>query len=259
TWKIDLGKLELPKKPYVFVLKDGVYDCQSCVPTYKVKADGTEQPVSDNPYADTVAVEVVDDHTIHETDKKDGRIISKSTFTVAKDGKTASYDFDYASDPNTAPVTGKAIDTRVEAGPAGSHAISGSWRTTRYENISDNGLIVTFRTQGDSLAMTTPAGQSFTAKTDGTEAPYKGDPGITTVSIKTQGKNVLEETDKRDGKPIAVTAMTVAPDGKSMKIVYRDLLRDTSTAYTAIKQCFDAARAVGRPRRKIRGGFTRRI
>jgi hypothetical protein len=35
---------------------------------------------------------------------------------------------------------------------------------------------------------------------NGTDAPMKGDPSITSVSVKMIGKDMLEETDKRDGK-----------------------------------------------------------
>jgi len=41
---------------------------------------------------------------------------------------------------------------------------------------------------GGTLNMTTPTGQSYTAKLDGMEVPYVGDPGITTVSLKRIGE-----------------------------------------------------------------------
>ena len=236
NWKVDLGKLELPKKPDVYVLQNGMYDCRTCAPAYKIKADGSDQKVSGNPYFDMAAVNVVDDHTMMQTSKKGGKVVSTFTFKVAADGKTASFEFDDSSDTNAAPVTGKGTATRVAAGPAGSHVMSGSWRTTSYEKVSDNGLSFTYKMQGNSLSMTTPTGQSWTAMTDGTEAPYKGDPGITSVSIKVMGKNTLQETDKRDGKTTGVSTATVSADGKSMKIVWRDTLRNTSGTFTAIKQ-----------------------
>src|SRR5262249_49690508 len=80
----------------------------------------------------------------------------------------------------------------------------GLWKMAKMESLSDNGLTLTYKTEGDAITMTTPNGQSFTAKMDGTEAPYKGDPGITSVSIKKLGPNSMEETDKRDGKVITV-------------------------------------------------------
>ncbi len=51
----------------------------------------------------------------------------------------------------------------------------------------------TYKVNGDELTMTTPTGQSYTAKLDGTEAPYKGDPGTTSVSAKQMGKNSIAQ------------------------------------------------------------------
>jgi len=84
--------------------------------------------------------------------------------------------------------------------------------------------------------MTNQTGQTYTAKLDGTEAPYKGDPGTTSVSLKRMGANTMEETDKRDGKVISVSHMTVAPDGKTMTIAVDDKLHGTSLQFVAEKQ-----------------------
>jgi hypothetical protein len=84
------------------------------------------------------------------------------------------------------------------------------------ETLSDNGLTVTFKVEGDSLSMTNLTGQSYVVKLDGTDSPYKGDPGTTSVSVKSIGKNAIEETDKRDGKVISVLRWTVGSDGKTM-------------------------------------------
>src|SRR5580658_6963539 len=70
TWKLDMNKVDFSKKPDVFVLQNGMYACKTCTPPYDIKADGTDQPVSGHPYFDTVAIKVVNDHSIEETDKK---------------------------------------------------------------------------------------------------------------------------------------------------------------------------------------------
>ena len=236
TWKVDLNQAQLPQKPDVFLLQDNMYHCKSCVPPYDVKADGQDQKVTGHPYYDSVNIKVVDDRTVEQTNKKDGKTVLTSKTTVSPDGKTANFEFTDSSATNSDPVTGKGEEALIEKGPAGSHAISGSWRTTKLENFSDNGLTFTYKVEGDSVTMTNPTGQSYTAKMDGTEAPYKGDPGTTSVSVKSQGKNTLEETDKRDGKVISVVRMTVAPDGKSMKIDVNDKLRGTTSQFMAQKQ-----------------------
>ena len=107
---------------------------------------------------------------------------------------------------------------------------------SKMNTLSDNGIMFTYKVQGDSLNMTNLTGQSYTAKLDGTEAPYKGDPGTTTVSVKRVDKNTMEETDKRDGKVIAVARMMVSADGKTMTIAVDDKLHGTKSEFTATKQ-----------------------
>jgi len=237
TWKIDMNKVDFPKKPDVFVLKDGMYECKTCTPPFTIKADGTDQPVSGHPYFDTVAIKVVNDHEIEETDKKGGTVVATSTTTVSADGKTAMFSFSDSSNTNGGPpVTGKGEATLVAKGPAGSSPISGSWRTTKIEGLSDNAIVWTYKVSGDEIAMTDQTGHSYTAKLDGTEAPMKGDPGVTSVSVKMHGKDTLEETDKRGDKVISVFKMTVASDGKTAKATADDKLQNRSTTFDVTKQ-----------------------
>ncbi len=82
--------------------------------------------------------------------------------------------------------------------------------------------------------MTTPTGQSYTAKIDGTEAPMKGDSGITSVSVKKIGNNTIEETNKRGDKVVGVMKATV--DGNTLNCTYDDQLHGSSMKYTATKE-----------------------
>lgn len=236
TWKFNLSDAQFPKKPDVFLLQNGTYQCKTCVPPIDVKADGQDQPVSGHPYYDSASVKVVDDRTIEESFKKNGKTVATSKTVVSQDGKTATFEFSDSSNTNTDPVTGKGSITQVAKGPAGAHAVSGSWVTSNMETLSDNGLLVTYKVEGNSLSMTSPTGQSYVAKLDGTEAPYKGDPGTTSVSVKSVGKNTIEETDKRDGKVISIARMTVGADGKTMTVKVEDKLHGTNSQFTATKQ-----------------------
>jgi uncharacterized Zn-binding protein involved in type VI secretion len=236
TWKIDVSKAQMPKKPDVLLLQNGMYECKTCAPAITIKADGDDHPVTGHPYFDTMALKVVDDHTVEETQKKAGKVVATSKTVVAADGKTATFEFNDSSDTNAAPVTGNGTMTRVAAGPKGSHAISGSWRTTSYGNVSDNALTFTYKVDGDMLSMTSPTGQSYNAKLDGPDAAYAGDPGTTTVSVKKLGKNGIEESDKRNGKVISVAKMTVSADGKTMTIAVNDMLRGSTSSFVATKQ-----------------------
>ena len=135
-----------------------------------------------------MSIKIVDDHTIDETDKKSGKTVATSRWIVSPDGNTLSVEFSNSDETNAAPVSGKGEETRIAKGPANSHAISGSWRESKLENLSDNALLITLKLEGDILNMNTPTGASYSAKPDGTDAPYKGDPGITSVSVKRIGK-----------------------------------------------------------------------
>ena len=236
TWKFDISTAQLPKKPDVFLLQGSIYQCKTCVPPVDIKADGQDQKVTGSPYYDTVSITVVDDRTIEETDKKGTKTVATSKSTVSPDGNTLTFIFTDSSATNADPVTGKGEATRVAKGPAGAHAISGSWQTAKFENLSANALLVTYQVNGDILTMSNPTGQAYTAKLDGTDAPYKGDPGTTSVSVRQMGKNTIEETDKRDGKVISVARITVAPDGKSMTVAVTDKLRGTTSQFMAEKQ-----------------------
>ena len=69
----DLNKADFSKKPDIFLLQNGMYQCKTCVPPIEVKADGEDHPIIGHPYYDSVAVKVINDHEIEETDKKNGK------------------------------------------------------------------------------------------------------------------------------------------------------------------------------------------
>jgi hypothetical protein len=200
TWKVDLETAKFPEKPDVYLLQNGMFHCKTCAPSVDVQADGQDHKVSGHPYYDMVSIKVVDDRTIEETDKKNGKTVTTSKTRTSADGNTLMFEFTDRSATNADPVTGKGEETRVAKGPARSHTISGSWRMSKMDTLSDNAISITYKVSGDSLSMSNPTGQSYTANLDGTDAPYKGDPGTTSVSVKKVDQNTLEETDKRDGK-----------------------------------------------------------
>jgi len=240
TWKIDLTKSTMPDKADVLLLQNGTYQCKTCVPPINVKADGEDHGISGNPHYDAIAVKVLDDHSVETTEKRNGKVVSTSKVVVSADGNTATFEFTDSTKSTPAPVVGKGVMTRVaktKRPPTGTHVISGSWRTSKMESLSDNALTFTFKADGENLNMTNPMGQSYTAKLDGTDAPYKGDPGINSVSILRLGKDTFMETDKRDGKAITTKRFMVTPvDGKTMTVIVGDDLTGAATVLAAAKQ-----------------------
>ena len=56
--------------------------------SYTAKLDGSDAPVNGSMGWDTVSMKRIDDHTIEETDKFDGKVIDTAKMTVSANGKT---------------------------------------------------------------------------------------------------------------------------------------------------------------------------
>jgi hypothetical protein len=235
TWKGDMRSVQWPAKPDVLLLQNGMYECKTCDPPIKVKADGTDQKVAGSPSIDTVSVKVIDDHNVENTSKKDGKVVATLRRSVSSDGNTLTINWTYSGTPSGGPQTGTDTAKRVATAPAGANLISGSWRMEKSE-VPAALSTVTFKSNGDELAMTTPTGESYTAKLDGTDAPCKGNPEVTSVSVKMLGKGTLEETYKRDGKVIVIYKSTILADGKTMKVIEDNKRSGTITKFVAEKQ-----------------------
>jgi len=234
TWMVKLDTAKLPTKPDTYLLNKSIYECLTCVPKVTVKANATDQRVTGHPYYDTIAVHVINASSVEIIQKKDGKIMSTETETVSVDGKTLT---DKGTDTTgTKPVTWETTSTRVRAGPAGSHALSGSWRTEKFNSVSSNGLTVTFRSTANGMRMSDQNGRSYDAKFDGNDYPILGDPGHTKVWLTRIGTRVIEETEARGGKIVGVSRMTVSTDGNSINVEYTDKERGTTTTYTMERQ-----------------------
>jgi len=242
TWKFDKfdrSTSQVPTKPDVYLLESGVYECKTCVPPFNVKADGTDQKVTEDPYSDTLIVKVIDDHNVESTSKKGGKIVETEKTSGSSDGKTLTVNWTIISGElrggPPGPQTGTYTERRVGKVPASGNLVSGSWHLEKTDASAAH-VTWTFKVNGDELNMTNLSGQSYTAKLDGTEAPFKGDPGVTSVSVKMHGKDTMEETRKRDGKIIFIFTNTVSADGKTLKIVVEDKLQGTTAKGEAQKQ-----------------------
>lgn len=234
TWKIDASTAQFPQKPDVFVLQNGMYDCKTCVPPIRIKADGQFQKVDGHPYMDMMMVKVVDDKHVEQATQKNGKPMEHETDMLSDDGKTISVDWVDTSSPTGKEVSGKTTLTRVAAGPAGAHPLSGSWRAEKVADMTPEGLTFTYKSTADGMEFSNPTGQSYTAKFNGGEVQMQGDPGNTMVSLKKLGANSLQETDKRNGKVVSVAKITV--QGKKMNFVIEDKEHGTTMKFVADKQ-----------------------
>ena len=228
TWEMKMDTLQFSGPPEEYLLVKGTYHCETCVPKVDVETDGTDHKVTGHPY-DTLAVSILDNHSVKFTMKKDGKTTFECVETVSSDDRLMTEEFTNTSAAET--VTGKAGFTRLAQGPPGSHALSGKWSVQTVKNATSAGTLTTYQSIANGMKIS-DGSMSYEVKFDGKDYPADGD-SHSTVSLKLIDEHTLEETDKQDGKVMTVARMTVSKDGKSMRVESSDKRRSSTMTYTA--------------------------
>lgn len=235
VWKIDLASAQLPDRPYVVSLQDGVYTCTSCVPSYSVPADGQMHKVEGFPYWDETSVRVVDAHTVDDAQKLKGRAVGTSRSQISADGATMTTAWTDTSAPDGTTSTGGTRMSRVASGATGAHAMSGSWKSEAVANISDASLLATLKLDAGMFSFHQGNGYAFEARLGGPAVPITGDLAGATATVRQLANGSIEETDHINGEAVSVTTMTPTADG-AMSIKIDNLKLGTSVSYKLIKQ-----------------------
>ena len=232
TWKGDVNSVKFEQKPDEYLLQNGKFDCKSCIPPVTIAADGAYHPVANHAYYDEESIKVVDDKTVQQSTKLKGRETGHSTMTVSPDGKTLTINWTDTSVAGAKANSGTFEESRVATGPAGSHALSGSWAPAKIGSVNPEAITLTLKADPDMLHLSFPTGISYDAKLDGTPTPIKGDPAGATASVKKLADNSYQETDTAGGKVVSVTTFTLGSDGK-LTIVGEDPRNGSKTTWTA--------------------------
>ena len=152
---------------------------------------------------------------------------------ISSDGSTLTQWLKDTTEAET--VTMETRNRRVAKGPAGSHAISGSWRAYK-ANRSRNGSIIKYKCTAEGFSAETPLGEKFNAKFDGKYYPVEDDPGRTMVSAKLLSPDTVELISKRNEEVVAIKRMSVASGGKSIHVVFKDKDGNTMMAFDMRKE-----------------------
>lgn len=238
TWRTNMDQSKLSQKPYVFSIAGGMYECSTCVPKINIKADGSDQPVTGQTY-DTLSARVDSPGTLTFTAKKDGKTVFEQTRAVSADGSTLTLKTTSYSMMNDKSVQTEVTFARAGQGPSGADPASGSWKINKLKE-SDEGLTTTYKWSGDTLNMTQPTGESFTAKLDGKDYPYKGSYSFDSVSLKRVDDHTIEATNKRAGKVITIGTISIASDGKTLTEVVSNKLTDRTSTFVSERQDYEA-------------------
>jgi hypothetical protein len=220
TWRPEP---QLPKpnaKPDSIQLSGGIYDCSGCRTPYKIKADGRDQAVPDNPLYDTMAITVVDPHTVKGIAKKRGTPVGEILISVSPDGISKS-EKTTLSGVAPKPIEVTSRYRRVAEGVPGSHAVSGLWLLIDTD-VTNHAEDTTFRIADGKLFMSDLMGGSYLAKLDGTQAAYNGNPQYDMVSVRQVNPKTLEESDLKDGKVVQKRRWSMGADNNTIHARFDD-------------------------------------
>lgn len=239
TWRPGYRPPGPDEKPDVLSLADGIYECQSCHPPYRVAADGQEHVVEGNPRFDTIAITVVDDLTVRQVGRRAGLDVFESTIVVAADGQTMTEKYSAVmkvgddlvpimsplvprTGSATRPVLFGTTARRVGSATPGAHLLSGSWKVVEIDLVNHD-EDTTYLVADGTLTMGDELGRSFRARLDGTIAPYHGDPRFTGVSVRSIDDRTIEESDLSGETVVQKTRWSVDPDGRTMHVRFDDM------------------------------------
>lgn len=230
-WVADLGSQQgLPTD--VYVVRDGAYSCESCIPPRRYPADGRLRPVAGSPGV-SEAVTVVDSRTLST------RIVQPdldriTRMKVARDGQTATYVSIDRRRGIKGPLRTEYLARRAGPAPAGAHAASGTWQGVRYVSVPLQ-LRTTILTDGsDGLSYRTGTGYSYSAPWGGGFVPIRGPyDGSLSVSVRRDGPDRVVETRRQSGSDVQRRTYTVSSDGRRLEIATTNLAAGTTFRVTA--------------------------
>lgn len=229
TWVLEPP---VPQTLIEYSLARGVFRSSEWA-NVEVKADGIDHKIAEYDYWDTLNVQQLDAHAVEIIAKKGGKTMFMEFVSVSADGSALTQTIKDTTEADT--VTIETLARRVDKGPPEAHAISGSWRAYQ-SHRSSNGSLITYKCTKEGFSGETPLGEKFAAKFDGRFYPVEDDPGQTLVAAKLVNGNTVELTHKRKDKIVSVARLSVAPDGKTLHVLFENKDAGTTTTFNYHKQ-----------------------
>ena len=160
TWKLNLDKSNFTGDTVKFSSTAGGTRMTGGGESYEFKGDGSESKTRFG----TAAWKKINDNTWEETDMVNGRLDSKTTWTLSDDGKTLT-----ARVTGDKPGGGSFDDTAIYARTAGTKGLTGTWKDKEFKGSSPS--LFTLTETGNSLTFDEP---DFKLKAVG---EFNGKPG----------------------------------------------------------------------------------
>lgn len=236
TFKIDIASAQLPTKPLNRSLKGGVYSCDCDIPL-STPADGQWHKVQGRPLTDEMRVTIIGEEGLRIEGRKAGKPSFTSTDSITGDGTINNWTSTDYSAANGQAVKSAGRDKRVGAvPPKGVHRVNGGWVTvTDGLQVDQAALLVTMKSLPGGLSVTFGTGESYEAKFGGPAVLMRNNPANVSVMLRQISATSFEETQLRDGKPIAINTFVVAPD-MSIGVTSVNPIQKTTTKFKLLRR-----------------------
>ena len=185
TWKTDKDSVKFEQKPDEFALKDGTYNCTTCIPPLTVAADGQfhESPAGPMPTACRSRRPTTRPSRFHS--KKGGKEVSSVTMSVSADGNTLTRKF-HDGDGELRRSTDRARPRAQVRRPPALMRRRANGRPNQVNDYSEEALSATYTIAGNKVTWA-GQGQTYTAELGGPAVAVTGDLGGTTVAVTQEG------------------------------------------------------------------------
>ena len=164
-------------------------------------------------YGDTWSIKTNGPNSWESTNERDGKMTSKSKWTVSEDGQTFT-----STDENMRPDGSTGRSEAIFKRTGGTSGLVGAWETTSVKVLSPTSIAIA-KWEGDGYTRTSPAfKETLEFKLDGKEYTPKGPrvPKGMTVTAKKTDDHSMELTYSLKGKTVETDKYEVSAGGKTL-------------------------------------------
>jgi hypothetical protein len=209
-WKLDPAKTRMPDEMRVESKGGNNYTFDFAGVPETIAVDGSDQP---GVRGTLLSVKPESPDTWIVERKKDGKLLLRATWKLAKDGSTLK-DYYREFEPGGSTVSMDYVYQRAGGGPG----FAADWQSIQ-ETLNTPYSLQVKAYEGDGLAFVSPTEQvTKNVKFDGKDYPNQGPNAGASSSVRRIDERTLEMTDKDGGKVTDTEQIEVSRDGKTLTI-----------------------------------------
>lgn len=239
-WRLDTQTIGLSNSQLLIALDEkGFGRSTGTAVESKTPADGNFHSAGENGYVDSIAVKIVSDNEVHETNMVKGRLAYESRYLLTENGQVLNWFVTSHANATRTAVKSSTTWRRVEDRLIKGHRLAGKWQQTGV-SLADgaNDWILTLSEA--VFSNRSLQGSGYTARINGAAVPNVGDSAGATVSIVRPDADTIVEYHALKGLVSAILVLQANRDVASLKAVA--IMPKTGKATTFILRRVDQAR-----------------